>query len=89
MTNKINVPLMVIAFASSSFFLSCNNNKVETKTVTKDSAATAHESSEHIYACPMHPEVTGKEGDTCPKFSMIPPSDFFNYFFCGYAQFLT
>ena len=70
MTNKISVQLMVIAFASSSFFLSCNNNKVETKTVTKDSAATAYESSEHIYACPMHPEVTGKEGDTCPKCGM-------------------
>ena len=23
-----------------------------------------------IYACPMHPEVTGKEGDKCPKCGM-------------------
>ncbi|MEO8591170.1 MAG: heavy metal-binding domain-containing protein [Flavobacteriales bacterium] len=22
------------------------------------------------YACPMHPEVTGKEGDKCPKCGM-------------------
>ena len=22
------------------------------------------------YACPMHPEVTGKEGDSCPKCGM-------------------
>jgi len=28
-----------------------------------DSTATA-------YACPMHPEVTGKEGDTCSKCGM-------------------
>ena len=70
MTNKISVQLMVIALASSSIFFSCNNTKVETKTVTTDSTATAHESSEHIYACPMHPEVTGKEGDTCPKCGM-------------------
>ena len=70
MTNRISVPLMVIALASSSIFFSCNNNKVEPKTVTTDSTATAHESSEHIYACPMHPEVTGKDGDTCPKCGM-------------------
>lgn len=25
---------------------------------------------EHTYACPMHPEVTGKEGDECPKCGM-------------------
>jgi hypothetical protein len=25
---------------------------------------------EHVYRCPMHPEVTGKEGDTCPKCGM-------------------
>lgn len=24
----------------------------------------------HVFACPMHPEVTGKEGDKCPKCSM-------------------
>jgi hypothetical protein len=24
----------------------------------------------HIYACPMHPEVTGKESDKCPKCGM-------------------
>ena len=31
--------------------------------------ATEH-SGEHTYACPMHPEVTGKAGDTCPKCGM-------------------
>lgn len=25
---------------------------------------------DHVFACPMHPEVTGKEGDTCPKCGM-------------------
>ena len=24
----------------------------------------------HVFACPMHPEVTGKEGDKCPKCGM-------------------
>ena len=70
MTYRISVPLMMIAFASSSIFFSCNNNKVETKTATTDSTATKHEGGDHIFACPMHPEVTGKEGDSCPKCGM-------------------
>jgi len=34
-----------------------------------DSTAT-HASEEMAYACPMHPEVTGKEGDKCSKCGM-------------------
>jgi rRNA maturation protein Nop10 len=30
----------------------------------------AHADGDHVYACPMHPEVTGKEGDDCPKCGM-------------------
>lgn len=37
-------------------------------------AGTEHDGMEHsgthIYACPMHPEVTGKAGDICPKCGM-------------------
>lgn len=28
------------------------------------------EVAEAVYACPMHPEVTGKEGDTCNQCGM-------------------
>ncbi len=28
------------------------------------------ENHEHTYSCPMHPEVTGHEGETCPKCGM-------------------
>lgn len=31
---------------------------------------TSHQDTTHTYACPMHPEVTGKEGDTCSKCGM-------------------
>lgn len=27
-------------------------------------------SADATYACPMHPEVTGKQGDKCPKCGM-------------------
>lgn len=28
------------------------------------------EVAEAVYACPMHPEITGKEGDTCNQCGM-------------------
>ncbi|QSX29954.1 heavy metal-binding domain-containing protein [Shewanella cyperi] len=34
------------------------------------SHANPIEAMEQVYACPMHPEVTGKAGDTCPKCGM-------------------
>jgi hypothetical protein len=41
----------------------------------KESSETGHDhtkmdSTTVSYACPMHPEVTGKEGDTCSKCGM-------------------
>lgn len=60
-----------IAATTVLFLVSCGN---ETKKETAEehhehSDSTAH-SGEHIFACPMHPEVIGKEGDKCPKCGM-------------------
>lgn len=49
-------------------FSSCGSN--DSKTSSTDSTKVANHSDEHIFACPMHPEVTGKEGDICPKCGM-------------------
>ena len=71
MKRVFKISTAVIAIGTVSFFAACNNSS-QTKTVTTDSTATtaATHSEDHIYACPMHPEVTGKEGDTCPKCGM-------------------
>lgn len=35
-----------------------------------------HETPGTVYSCPMHPEVTGNKGDTCPKCGMaLEPQD--------------
>ncbi|HEV7329475.1 MAG TPA: heavy metal-binding domain-containing protein [Flavisolibacter sp.] len=48
--------------------LACSNEKVhESQNAT---AARSEAGHEHTFRCPMHPEVTGKEGDTCPKCGM-------------------
>ena len=84
MYNQLNMTaITMMALSTSLFVSSCNNtNKTEKTTettVTTDRAVKAtgttdadgHDhSGEHTYACPMHPEVTGKEGDLCPKCGM-------------------
>ncbi len=53
----------LIAGLSVLLLAGCNNDN---KTTEKE-ASVEHK---HTYACPMHPEVTGNEGDTCPKCGM-------------------
>ena len=60
----------IMSIGVITFFASCDNSD-SAKTATTDSTTvdTTH-SGDHVFACPMHPEVTGKEGDTCPKCGM-------------------
>ncbi len=43
---------------------------IESDTTTMNSSSENQETKEMAYACPMHPEVTGKLGDNCPKCGM-------------------
>lgn len=60
------------AIAASLFIASCNNssNKENTTAKTEEHEHAEGEHHEHLFACPMHSEVTGKEGDKCPKCGM-------------------
>lgn len=51
----------VMAMAIVLSNTSCGGQKTE---------AAAEESAAIVYACPMHPEVKGKEGDTCNQCGM-------------------
>ena len=55
--------------SSSLFFAACNSDK-KSATENPDSSANMAHGEDHIFACPMHPEVLGKEGDKCPKCGM-------------------
>ena len=71
MKQIVKLTMVVIAIGTVTFFMACNSNSAETKTPAVDSAkTTAAHGEDHVFACPMHPEVTGKEGDTCPKCGM-------------------
>ena len=58
--------LILSAIAMVFVLISCNQKNKEA--VTTDSQKT--ESTSQLYACPMHPEVTGKKGEQCSKCGM-------------------
>lgn len=65
--------LLTIAFfitallVGSQLMMSCGG-KTEQTTESNDQAKP--DSTAVVYACSMHPEVTGKEGDKCSKCGM-------------------
>ncbi|MCF6171333.1 MAG: hypothetical protein L3J31_00405 [Bacteroidales bacterium] len=58
--------------AGSLFLASCDNNSPNNKQAEQHEHADGdmHEKKQDAYACPMHPEITGKKGDKCSKCGM-------------------
>jgi nitrous oxide reductase accessory protein NosL len=59
---NIILSVLVMAFA----LVSCNQKSKQAKTSNTQASTTATQ----LYACSMHPEVTGKQGDKCSKCGM-------------------
>ena len=57
--------LIAITFTACN---SANNKSTDVQTTSKDSVTTTN--AGQVYACSMHPEITGKKGDTCSKCGM-------------------
>lgn len=64
--------ILIAAVLFTAILSACNNNSGEAKkTDEANNTQTANAGdSNKLYACPMHPEVTGKKGDTCSKCGM-------------------
>lgn len=67
--DKIKLVALGVAFSSSLILAACNPN-TKTASAKEVVAEGSHATKDHVFACPMHPEVTGKEGDSCPKCGM-------------------
>ena len=56
------------------FLAACSQKNPAPDSSKNDAPAQAQPAAattpEAVYACPMHPEVTGKEGEKCPKCKM-------------------
>jgi hypothetical protein len=63
-----------IALLFSAFVLAiCGSEKQtnkEDETSHQHAEGEQHHEGGHLYACPMHPEITGKEGQSCSKCGM-------------------
>ena len=62
----LSMAVIVIALTACN---SGNNKSTEGQNEKTDSSAKRSDTG-LVYACPMHPEVTGKKGDTCYKCGM-------------------
>ena len=57
-----------ILFAiGSTTFISCGNSHEQNESIEQEAAETNEETetAAQVYSCPMHPEITGVQGDTC------------------------
>lgn len=65
------VTLASLFFAGSFLITSCNSKKSDHMDgESQEHAEHKMDSTAMVYACPMHPEVTGKEGEKCSKCGM-------------------
>lgn len=63
--------LLAAVLFSASVIVSCGGGKTENQEqTTEDQPEEDADEAEVKYACPMHPEVTGKKGDVCSKCNM-------------------
>jgi hypothetical protein len=59
--------LTIALLIGSQLVMSCGGKKDQATEIREQ---TKPDSTAVAYACPMHPEVTGKEGVTCSKCGM-------------------
>lgn len=66
-------------FVASALVTSCGGKKEQTEDAghhheendtTSNDKQMPMDSTQTAYACPMHPDITGKEGDKCSKCGM-------------------
>lgn len=62
---KLRILTLLMVLAASFAVMNCTSKAGQE---SKEDTETTKE--EVVYACPMHPEITGKEGDTCSKCGM-------------------
>ena len=74
MKKSFLISLLVVVMVSSASVLvtSCGSKGAQQEEQAQEPAEEQAPATEEemAYACPMHPEITGKKGDTCSKCGM-------------------
>ncbi|KIA87363.1 DUF3347 domain-containing protein [Flavobacterium sp. AED] len=58
--------IILSSIACTFLFIACNPKNKQAETINTETA----KSSSELYACSMHPEITGKKGEACSKCGM-------------------
>jgi hypothetical protein len=68
----LTIGVILAITASSTLFISCSSNSYNEDEATEQQDADAGTATivETTHSCPMHPAITGIEGDTCSKCGM-------------------
>jgi len=69
MKNNLIKTVLLFAIGSLSLLFACNSNKPDQAEKHDHPEGMQHD-HEHGFACPMHPEIVGQEGDKCSKCGM-------------------
>lgn len=66
MNSTIKKSIVICSAFAGLFLTACNN----TQNKSSNMENYQHANTTSVYACPMHPEETGKQGDKCSKCGM-------------------
>ena len=66
----LTIAILIAGFAVGSVLMTSCGSKKSEQMEGEDHHHDEADSTATTYACPMHPEVTGKEGDKCSKCGM-------------------
>ena len=68
----LSITVVLLLATGSSFMVSCDNSNTNNKQTEQEEHSKGDmKAQEHeTYACPMHPEITGKKEDKCSKCGM-------------------
>jgi len=73
-TSIITLGTIIAFIASSTFLTSCGSGDKNNSESTEHHDMDSHDHGDMAsveFSCPMHPEITGKEGDKCSKCGMF------------------
>ncbi|MFZ5552874.1 MAG: heavy metal-binding domain-containing protein [Bacteroidota bacterium] len=62
--------ILSLMWMSALFLASCGSTETPSKEKGDGHSQKHDENHQHTYACPMHPDIIGEEGATCPKCGM-------------------
>ncbi len=70
----LTIAIILGLFVSSVLVIGCSSKKeqstMEDNQLNEGDSTKQHDEMAMVYACPMHPDITGKEGDSCSKCGM-------------------